>query len=181
MSVVSVKPQAMVARVMKLAGFEKPDAAGKSTGMLGNIWHAMREIKMVEDADRLDDAMGEHKWRPTDLVTVEVASDAEVAGAIRKCPHLRFEIAGELMIALQLQLKLPPPTVTEGFWWARDKRDGETTIIEVSTRDLEPDDEGYGDLFGTVMGRDYSEAVDDKQGWGLLRNYDFISKIQEPA
>ncbi|HEX7883549.1 MAG TPA: hypothetical protein VF499_12510 [Afipia sp.] len=80
----------------------------------------------------------------------------------------------------------PAVVIAEGMWWARDRRDGATTIIRVRTSDeaygLEPDDDDCGILLGCVMGNDYEERVYNLHSHihGLMCWYDFICLIAPP-
>lgn len=170
MSLVKVNPQAMVARVLKLAGFDKPE----SGGMMLNIARVLADVGRVDESEALRTdllfrgcGISEYAIIP---VTVEPARASEVAGAIRKCPHYRFKIAGELMIALPLQLKFPDPEIAEGWWWARCRWNGDLEVVHVKANVLR---EGFRvDIPGT------EEPFD---GDKLLREYELIERIKEPA
>lgn len=80
----------------------------------------------------------------------------------------------------------PAVVISDGMWWVRERRDGELTIIRVYTRDeaegMEPDEDGYGEVRGYVMGKDYSERVYDLH-WpmhGLMHWYEFVCLIEHP-
>jgi hypothetical protein len=73
-----------------------------------------------------------------------------------------------------------------GFWWARCNYDGKLTIIEVfsvNTKYSDPFDDDWNDLDGMVMGRDYSESIDDliESPGGPKCSYVFIERVKEPA
>ena len=85
--------------------------------------------------------------------------------------------------------KQPDVVISDGMWWAKRRRDGNLTIIHVFSRGidedegLEPDDYGYGEVRGFVMGKDYSEPVYDLHCPvnSLMHWYEFICLIEEPS
>lgn len=107
-------------------------------------------------------------------------SEAEVKIVGETDDHIDISIPDAVFVAEGSSA--PDGYITPGFWWARKRSDRTLTVIKVETRDwVEPDEDDYGVLWGTIMGRDYDDRLDDDSPFCVRRSYNFIARIPEPA
>jgi hypothetical protein len=71
-----------------------------------------------------------------------------------------------------------------GFWWVQRADSTELTIIKITTDyTFDEDEDGFGELWGVIMGSDRYQKIDDYlNSMGSPQfNYTFIERIQEPG